>query len=226
MQFNRVDLGVHLVSTTMVRSVATSAGHGVVSNGSQPGVGGSVLAPMPLSNMIGAFMQQYVQKTNTPSPDKMPLYANYGMHFPGQSPVQLSKGVNTRIKEEPPKIEFDREKLDAMDPCQRRRYLLEALNEALQQACGQERTLAIRQGVDRMYSECLKEIESLREGKCVLHEAAEEGDTLTASGTGSGGGKSLQAEVAAHIKSLMAILFMLERVPSMFETFVHGLELL
>jgi len=85
-QFDRVDLGVLLVSNSMLRRVNKPAAAVGIQKGSVQQLAQHPMA-MSLSSMLGAFMNQSTGAMRTPSPEKLPNYGQFGL--PGQSPTQL-----------------------------------------------------------------------------------------------------------------------------------------
>ena len=253
-QFNRVDLGVHLIPASGLRKASQ------MSTGAQPPFVGQPgpslqqlpgmyppgmqsspismqnqhgMVGVPLSHMLAAFMQN----TRTPetSPEKAPLYGMPGHQYqmPRKSPSQLLEDAYQLKLEEDAKAAlesvFEGEALKGMGAAQKRRFVLSEMNKALRSACSQENRDVVDRNVSYMYADCADEIDSIKDGQGMLGGAI--GPLLdfglaTEFQAGWRGHQRIRQELEYHIKELMAMLMMLERMPGMFEIFLRGLDLL
>lgn len=188
---------------------------------------------VPLSHMLAAFMQN----TRTPetSPEKAPLYGMPGHQYqmPRKSPSQLLEDAYQLKLEEDAKAAlesvFEGEALKGMGAAQKRRFVLSEMNKALRSACSQENRDVVDRNVSYMYADCADEIDSIKDGQGMLGGAI--GPLLdfglaTEFQAGWRGHQRIRQELEYHIKELMAMLMMLERMPGMFEIFLRGLDLL
>jgi hypothetical protein len=191
------------------------------------------MAGVPLSHMLAAF----IQHTRTPetSPEKVPIYAlpSHQNEMPGKSPSQLLEDVYQSKLEEEAKAAlesiFDRGAVEGMEAAQKRSFVLSELNKALRSACSQENRDIIDRNVSHMYADCVDEIDSIKDGQGMLGGAIQpllDFGLAIEFETGCRGHERMRHELEGHIKELMAMLMMLERMPGMFDVFLRGLDLL
>lgn len=191
------------------------------------------MAGVPLSHMLAAF----IQHTRTPetSPEKVPIYAlpSHQNEMPGKSPSQLLEDVYQSKLEEEAKAAlesiFDRGAVEGMEAAQKRSFVLSELNKALRSACSQENRDIIDRNVSHMYADCVDEIDSIKDGQGMLGGAIQpllDFGLAIEFETGCRGHERMRHELGGHIKELMAMLMMLERMPGMFDVFLRGLDLL
>ena len=190
---------------------------------------------VPLSHMLAAFIQSTGMQTPETSPEKLPMYGLPGLQhqMSGKSPSQLLEDAyRSKLEEDAKKAlesVFDGEALKNMDLSLRRRFVLSEMNKALRSACSQENQVTIDRSVSYMYADCADEIDDIKDGHGML------GGTIRPLldfglcpefEAGWRGHQRIRHELENHIKELLAMLMMLERVPGMFNVFLRGLDLL
>jgi len=243
-QFDRVDLGVVLVSNSMLRRVNKPAAAGGIQNGSVQQLAQHPVA-MSLSSMLGAFMNQSTGGMRTPSPEKLPNYGQFGL--PGQSPTQLyvdhlvdphalktvkadpadgDKAAVNPLDAPQPEIAFDEDAIKGMDAVERRQHVLDEMYAQLKAACKQDDLQLIEQRVAHMCSTVSRELGDLRDNKSLMNQPDDTNYEYRLHFLDASRFERLHRGIEAHIKQLMAMLMMLERTPALYGAFVRGLELI